>query len=443
MMILKDNTPYFSTSDNLADFLALQELSNCKISELPDKHGNNLLIYPHSFSGCEDGIGKQHLLSSQVCFENGQCTKVSLLPGNIVGFIGWKGTSIAIHSRFTQDTDNDFFLHYLLQKVLNINIFNLQHGTNEEQIFDFLLYLFPKLLSDALAQGIYKEYQRNEYNDANIRGTINVPRHLKCNVPFKGNIAYHTREFSYDNHITELMRHTIEYIGKTKLGKTVLESNADTRANIAQIRSATPRYNHTERDKIIKSNLKAISHPFFTHYFPLQQLCLRILRHEKIKYGEKKNQIHGILFDISYLWEEYLATILKKHGFKHPNNRKGIGRICLAKQNKLYRYPDFYKEQNHIIADAKYKRDIDNRNDINQMITYMYRLKGALGICIHPTSEENSQEIKYFLLGHGLDTDAKLQTYPFTIPQTAIDYKSFIEQIQLSEKAFSKYLQNQ
>ena len=49
MMILRDNTKYSSTSDNLEEFLALQNIANCKISELLEENGNNLLIYPHSF----------------------------------------------------------------------------------------------------------------------------------------------------------------------------------------------------------------------------------------------------------------------------------------------------------------------------------------------------------------------------------------------------------
>lgn len=192
-------------------------------------------------------------------------------------------------------------------------------------------------------QGIYKEYQRNEYNNANVRGTIDINRHLKLNLPFNGRVAYRTREFSHDNHVTELIRHTIEYISKTIFGKALLENDAETRTSVAQIVSATPHYSRQEREKIIKSNLKAINHPYFSRYTPLQKLCLRILRHERIKYGLKEDKIYGILFDVSYLWEEYLATILTKQRFEHPNNKKGKGRIYLAKQNRFPRYPDFYR----------------------------------------------------------------------------------------------------
>lgn len=442
MMILRDNTKYSSKSDNLEEFLTLQNIANRKISELLEENGNNLLIYPHSFCECEDEAGKQYLLSLQTSWDGKQCTKALLETGNIAGFIGVNGLSVSIHSRFSPNATEDLFLHYMLQKVLCINIVNLLHGTTDKQIFDFLLYLFPKLLNEALVQGLYKEYQRNEYNDANVRGTIDINRHLKLNLPFNGRVAYRTREFSHDNHVTELIRHTIEYISKTIFGKALLENDAETRTSVAQIVSATPHYSRQEREKIIKSNLKAINHPYFSRYTPLQKLCLRILRHERIKYGLKEDKIYGILFDVSYLWEEYLATILTKQRFEHPNNKKGKGRIYLAKQNRFPRYPDFYREYDGVIIDAKYKTEIDKRDDVNQILTYMYRLKGKYGIFIQPSDKEYRKET-YDLLGYGTENDAKLQMYLYPIPQNVSDYKRFVEKIMESENLLSMQFQPQ
>ncbi len=431
MIILKDNTKYSSTLDRIEDYLSLQNVANRKISELLDDKGNDLLIYPYSFCHCEDETGKQHLFSLQTHWHEKQCTKAILETGNMVGFIGVNGKSVSIHSRFSRNAKEDFFLHYMLYKVLCINVVDLSHGTTNEQVFNFLLYLFPKLLNEALAQGIYKEYQRNKYNDANVRGVIDINRHFKNNVPFNGRIAYRTREFSHDNHVTELIRHTIEYIYQTKFGKGLLENDAETRTSVAQIISSTPCYSKQERDKVIKNNARNINHPYYSHYAPLQKLCLRILRHEKIKYGEQKDKIYGILFDVSYLWEEYLGTILKNQGFKHPNNKKGIGRIYLATCNMLPRYPDFYREYDRSIIDAKYKRDI-NRDDIHQMITYMYRLKGKHGTFIQPCSTTYYEKTAY-LLGYGKDEQADLRTYFYAIPQTTTDYKQFAAEMKISE----------
>lgn len=430
-MILSDNTKYSSTADNLEEYLSLQNIANKNVSELLDENGNDLLIYPYSFCQCEDQTDKQHLFSLQNQWKEKQCIKVNLETGNMAGFIGMNGKSISIHSRFSKNAEKDFFLHYILSKTLCINIVNLSHGTTDEQIFDFLLYLFPKSLNEALSQGIYKEYQRNEYNNANVRGVIDINRHLKKNFPFNGRIAYRTREFSHDNHITELIRHTIEYISKTKFGKILLENDEETRSSVAQIISATSRYSRQERETVIKNNLRPINHPYFSRYTSLQKLCLRILKHEKIKYGEKTNKIYGILFDVSYLWEEYLATILTKQDFKHPNNKRRTGRIYLTKDNLYPRYPDFYREHDNTVIDAKYKREI-SRDDVHQMITYIYRLKGLNGIFILP-SDNIYRKDESDLLGYGVDNNAKLQTVYYPIPQEISDYKQFIAEMIQSE----------
>lgn len=433
-MILTDNTKYSST-----DYLSLNNIANRKISELLDDKGNKLLIYPHSFKQCEDEMGSQYLFSLQTNLKENECTKAILETGNMVGFIGINGQSVSIHSRFSKNAE-DFFLHYMLQKVLCINVVNLSHGTSDERIFDFLLYLFPKFLKEALAQGIYKEYQRNEYNDANVRGPIDINKHLKTNFPFNGRIAYRTREFSHDNHVTELIRHTIDYIGKTSIGKKLLENDAETHACVAQIISATPSYNRQEREKVIKSNSKIINHPYYFHYTPLQKLCLSILRHGKIKYGAKDDKIYGVLFDVSYLWEEYLASTLTKQGFKHPNNKRGTGRIYLAKHKQFPRYPDFYRDEDSFIIDAKYKREIV-RDDIHQIITYMYRLKGRNGLFIQP-SDSICQNESFDLLGYGIENNAKLQTYFYPISQTANDYKQFVADMIQSENILKLQIQS-
>lgn len=434
MITLIDNKKYSFTADNIEDYLPLQNIANRQISELLDVHGKNILIYPHSFLQCEDETEKQSILSLQTFWKENKCTKVILETGNIAGFIGVNELSVSIHSRFSQSEKEDFFLHYMLHKVLNINIVSLKHEKSEEQIFNFLLYLFPKHLNEALQQGIYKEYLRNEYNDTHVRGTVDISRHCKKNLPFNGCIAYRTREFDHDNHVTELIRHTIDYICKTKTGKELLENDADTRACVAQIVSATPHYKRQERERIIQSNLKSISHPYYTHYAPLQKLCLRILRHEKIKYGRNHDKIHGIMFDVSYLWEEYLAKILIKQGFKHPNNKKGTGHIYLARNNHFLRYPDFYREHDQTVIDAKYKKDI-NRDDVHQMVTYMYRLKAINGIFALPTYKKGAQSC-FELLGYGALHNAKLQTYFFPITQTANNYKEFSASMKLSEERF-------
>lgn len=432
MLKLKDNSSYESDAASLDEFLALQLVANRNLSELLDEQGHSLLVYPHSFRECKDGIGNGPLLTMQTNWKERQCTKVSLQLGNIAGFLGVDGYSYSILSRFSDD-EEDFFLHYMLQKVLCVNVVNLSHDMTSSTVFDFLLYLFPKMLNDAMAQGLYKAYRWKDYNDAHVRGTIDLNRHLKVNLPFRGKVAYHTREFSYDNPVTELIRHTIEYLSQHTLGKALLVNDARTRDHVAAIRMATPAYNRLEREKVIRGNIRPVNHPYFSRYTALQKLCMAILRHDKMKYGGGGQKIHGVLFDVAYLWEEYLATILLEEGFKHPDNRRKTGRIYLAENNRLVRYPDFYREEDELVVDAKYKFVVDERNDVHQLMAYMYYFKAQRGVFVLPSTEVREQNT-YKLLGHGKEKNVKLQEYFYLIPQRSDSYRQFVSAISQSEQ---------
>ena len=137
MMEWKDNSehPLTGNVERLLPF------ANCPISSLLDNKGKSLLVLPLSFQKCEDCIGTQHLFDI-VPKGNGYAVKT----GNLAGFFGLNDMYIAIHSRFGTEDREDYFLHYMLEKVMSVNIFNLKYTTTEEQVFDFLLYLFPSYL---------------------------------------------------------------------------------------------------------------------------------------------------------------------------------------------------------------------------------------------------------------------------------------------------------
>ena len=167
--------------------------------------------------------------------------------------------------------------------------------------------LFPVYLREALQQGAYREYRRFMRNDANIRGTIDVPRHLRYNTPFQGNVAYSVRDHTPDNMIMHLIRHTIEYLKSQKLGAAILNADKDIIMDVQQVYRLTETYKKSERQMVIRHNLRPFRHPYYTRYLPLQQLCLQILRNESMMYASGRNELSGILIDGSWLWEEYVG----------------------------------------------------------------------------------------------------------------------------------------
>lgn len=360
--------------------LHLDNLRWMAASTLNELCGDNhlpLLVFPQSFDAYGDNIGAQRIFDVH---------GYTLETGNIMGFVGRGNTQVRIQSRFAYDDGRDYFLHYMLQRVFSINLFDLKHQTNKESIFDFLLYLFPTFLKRAIRQGLYREYQMRQYNDTNIRGRIDINYHIRQNIPFSGKVAYNTREYTKNNHITQLIRHTIEYIINHPMAKGLLFYDQETKSAVSMIREATPTYNKNDRQRIINANIRPICHPYFCEYKSLQRLCLQILRHEGLKYGQNENEIYGILFDGAWLWEEYLDTFLHPI-LRHPQNRIGEGREFLFTNHVGECYPDFYNEK--IVLDAKYKGYVDwniQRTDLYQVISYMYIMKRKKGGFIVPTN---------------------------------------------------------
>lgn len=253
-----------------------------------------IFIFPNDLTHTPD------LDKDQKIFET---VNQKIKTGNVIGFLGYGQERLTISSRFS-DESNDHFLHYLLNKVLYINLTSLDVAlSREERLYQLLMYLFPKYLQAAIRKGLYKEYHRFSHNDSNVKGVIVVRNHLKKNLPFTGNIAYTTREFTYDNPLMQLVRHTIEYIKNQKsIGQGVLDNLSTSRENVSEIVRVTPSYKLADRAKITRRNQsKPIRHAYFHEYRNLQELCLMILNQEKHGLGYQDQKIYGILFDVAWL----------------------------------------------------------------------------------------------------------------------------------------------
>lgn len=424
MMRITDNHYKIAREDFVAEYPKLSQA-------LLDRTLDNLSIEDSIFIFPNDLKNSSDLERDQKIFET---FNQEIKTGNVIGFLGCGQERLTISSRFS-DESNDHFLHYLLQKVLNINLTSLDVGLSpEDKLYQLLVYLFPKYLQAALRKGLYKEYQRFFHNDSHVKGVLDVGNHLKKNLPFMGNIAYTTREFTYDNPLMQLIRHTIEYIKNQKSFGVLLDSNRET---IAEIIRVTPSYKLADRAKIIRMNkTKPIRHAYFREYRKLQELCLMILSREKHGLGLQSRRVHGILFDVSWLWEEYVYTLLPK-GFIHPRNKDKTDGISVFSGGKRKVYPDFYDRERKIVLDAKYKklefteRGI-NREDLFQLISYSYILKAEKAGLIFPSMERSVNSEIGKLAGYG----AQLKKWSIQIPQNASSYNEFCKMMENSEENF-------
>ncbi len=401
-----------------------------KTLEQLEKEG--VFVFPDILKDSEDLTTKQLILQSE---------KDSYRTNNVMGFLGCGNERLTIASRFSDD-EQDFFFQYMLEKVLNLpNIFDLNTDDNQDnRLYNLLIFMFPYYLKTAMRKGIFKSYIRNYNNDSNIKGTIEIAKHIKQNTPFVGNIAYSQREFTHDNYLMELIRHTIEFIKIKPFGNRLLNS---VKNEVSTVFVATSRYTLFNKQKTIYENRKnPIRHAFYHEYRALQRLCIMILMNEKNQVGFGKTEIYGILFDGAWLWEEYINTLLCKQYYHPMNKEKKNGQYLFNKSLGLI-YPDFISIDtiNRVIADAKYKpiRNIGN-NDYLQVLAYMFRFDAKHGFYLYPDKQHIEPVALILNEGYGKSAsprkDVCVTKLGLRIPACEKNYQSFSDLIKISEKNF-------
>lgn len=273
--------------------------------------------------------------------------------------------TLQIKSRLDVNSKNDVSKPYFLSTMLLRDKVKLNNNTvpsNEDEIFDYLLlFWFIEQLGKARLKGYYKTYRRFEVNDDKAKGTIDIARHIRLNIGQKnGRIAYAYRENTINNYLNQLIVAAYNHL-KNKYYDLV-EDNFDSNnelKNIIMFLANETDYSNVNINTILKNNLKAISHPYFTEYEELRIICLRILRDEGISIfdGESDNGTQGILFYLPELWEKYLEDKLIKIALPEEVVVKAQEPIKNFDEKQLT-YPDYVfliNEKPFMILDAKCK----------------------------------------------------------------------------------------
>ena len=333
-------------------------------------------------------------------------TRTWLNTGNCMGVVrlrdkeSGESVQIEIGSRFDEG-QKQFFLTYLLSRVFGGSVVDLV-GLGHDSLWEMLLaFAFRQRLLEASAVGLFKQYRTFGHNDIRVRGRIDVNEHLRRNIPFCGSVAYSTHEITFDNPTNHLIRYALVKIAQ-KWGALLTGDNrlADARHQLEQ---NTPTWQSGGVMPCIrrKENRTPIKHPYFhAVYEPLRQVSLAILRDEGASLYQQDQEAEGVIFDGSWLWEEYVWTLLKRlPGFEHSENRKQSN--GWKPYPGVTFYPDFFHKAKRVVLDAKYQRHFDHqpqdhKQDIaRQIFTYMFLLDAVHGGLINPDKDAktSSQQI--------------------------------------------------
>lgn len=337
--------------------------------------------------------------------------RLQIFTHNIMGVFTLKDQQscvrMQITSRFDDPTGSQPFLSWLLKRVCSINQTHYLPADTGD-FWKFLLeIIFWAKLADTRKVGLYRQYVKHEYNDLRFKGRLDIDRHIQLNFPLKDKIAYSRREICYDNPLNHLLRYAIAICEKD-FGHEIVSADAAQMATAIKAETASWRRDGLNKVLANKDVLRELRHPFYAEFYEdLRILSLMLIDKIGIElYANKEipknaRQINGVVFDGSWLWEEFLAKLLSSD-WLHANPETGAHKIyALRKKNGQETrdlYPDFrlpingHKQLASVILDAKYKHGDKSeglsirREDMYQCLGYMLLTGATAGGVVYPPS---------------------------------------------------------
>ncbi|MED1471780.1 5-methylcytosine restriction system specificity protein McrC [Bacillus salipaludis] len=421
-MVLEDNTFLKAEQITVENIEAIKYLLNKKVSELEQRHQDLIIISDEHYPEIKKSeIFKGYLTSKD---------DMSVSTTNVIGVLEFpnieneeaKPTLISIGSRF-DSSEKQYFLIYLLTHHLAGNVLNLDVPFSQEGIWDLiLLFAFVEQMEQVYEKGFFKQYVTKYKEEYTYKGRLNIKRQIERNMPFIGKFSVVQREMTSDNIILWLLRYTTNHIERNYRGLwlNLISERTKLREVMEAIKIATPDYKQQKFHKLLSRCRYPISHPFYQDYEKLRKTCLQILRNEGINpYTPGSGKLSGILFDVAWLWEKFMAKMLQTsvpYAFKNMGLREDESGILVFKNNKTKVYPDFVEAKKQIILDAKYKKWKlkNNSDDIHQILSYMFLTGAKIGGIVYPSQEPKN--IKERIIDNG-DANIFLEI-PYYIPDT-------------------------
>ena len=372
----------------------LKNYGSKTLGELLSSSESILDLTPQSHLDKEDR--KKLRFFSYETKEEESVTSFRLDTSNLMGVLRFrsedKKTSVQVQVLSRFDTgDKNYFLNYLLSKAFDVSLGTDEVSSGPESILDNLLdLLFIRRLADAAGSvGLFKQYRERRNNDWNFKGRLDLPRHLRENVPLMHGIAYVKREIEHDVPLNQMILLAAKAVRKRRAD--IFDRNEDARHALRDLLVAIPNPGGVRDVLRERTCREPVSQPYYREaYEPLRQVAKMILEKEQwsLFADDGDAEVSGVVFDGSWLWEEYVATVLANRGFRH-----GTEPVLRVFENKEKRFiPDFYRPNGSgeqgcdIVLDAKYKRSnpAGQREDVHQVLCYLLLTGAKFGGLVFP-----------------------------------------------------------
>ncbi|MCI6457639.1 MAG: McrC family protein, partial [Clostridium sp.] len=284
-----------------------------------------------------------------------------------------------------------------INELLNSNILN-------NSLLDILAKVFSKKLLNVLQKGLYREYVSKEEALSTIKGKILISKSIKENTINKNKMNCKYDEFTEDNLFNAILKRAINVI-------LFSIKNDDVKKELNIINNIFNDVSdiYISNNIILNYKLNRMNNRFL-ECFTLAKL---ILLNSSMDKSLGKENGFSILFEMNYLYEEYIGVLLKEV-FNDTNisiNTQEKSRYLLwntlKERNEIALKPDIviYKDNKpKIIIDTKWKsatidgKEVYTQGDIYQMYAYITTYEECQQcILLYPKTNENVKHSEWVL----------------------------------------------
>ena len=284
-----------------------------------------------------------------------------------------------------------------IKELLNSNILN-------NSLLDILAKVFSKKLLNELQKGLYREYVSKEEALSIIKGKILISKSIKENTINKNKMNCKYDEFTEDNLFNAILKRAISVI-------LFSIKNDDVKKELNIINNVLNDISdiYIPNNIILNYKLNRMNNRFL-ECFTLAKL---ILLNSSMDKSLGKENGFSILFEMNYLYEEYIAVLLKEIcsdtniNVNDQEKSKYLLWNTLKERNEIALKPDIviYKDNKpKIIIDTKWKsatidgKEVYTQGDIYQMYAYITTYEECQQcILLYPKTNENVKHSEWVL----------------------------------------------
>ncbi len=292
-----------------------------------------------------------------------------------------------------------YMLSYTKRLKIKENFANLSKNND---LFEIYIYLFAKNLLREIENGIYKNYNKKEENLTYLKGKLHTTKQIKHNYINKHKLYCKYAEFSENNLMNKIFKYIVELLKNITNNPKNKKLLSDLSFILSDIDYKTITINDFEKVKFNRMNER---------FKPYIEMAKMFILNESINLNSKDLKTFSLIFNMDYLFEEFIGTILKKYCDEIFNSEciihlqhSGLYLLTDENNNNTFRLkPDIVVYNSNdankpfLIIDTKYKNLIDdktknyniNQSDTYQMFAYLKKYNCKTGILLYPKYEKD------------------------------------------------------